>query len=311
MRLVFLGSGAFGLPTLEHLAQHHGVCAVVTQPDKPAGRKRALTPTPIGAWAGEHLPSTPLLKPTDINEPAVRDEVRAFDADAWVILAFGQKLSVALIEGIFAINLHASLLPRWRGAAPIHRAVEAGDAVTGNSVITIAQRMDAGAVLGRSERPIRPEATTGELHDLLAQDGPALIERVLRQHAEGTLVHEEQDESLVKRARKMTKAEGTTDFSLPAEACRAKIHAFNPWPSVTVMLDGYALKLHRAKATGAHTDQDPGTIIDAHSGRVACAGGTVLELVEVQPANKPAMAWEAFANGHDVSTGDRLTPRAD
>ncbi|XOV74482.1 MAG: methionyl-tRNA formyltransferase [Phycisphaerales bacterium] len=160
LRLVFFGSGAFGLPTLKHLASTHQIEAVVTQPDRPAGRKRALTPTPIGAWAEEHLPSVPLLKPENVNEADQLDLVRSFDVGSpderrggWVVIAFGQKLSKRLLADRFAINLHASLLPRWRGAAPINHAILAGDSVTGNSVITLADRMDAGLVLGQSERP--------------------------------------------------------------------------------------------------------------------------------------------------------------
>jgi len=160
MRIVFLGSGAFGLPSLQHLAQHHTLLTVVSQPDKPAGRGSQLTPTPIAAWAAQSLAHVPLIQPATVNEPAVRDSLRALDADAWVVIAFGQKLGRALLEGKFAVNLHASLLPRWRGAAPIHAAILAGDAITGNSVITLADKMDAGLVLGQSQRNIAPDATT-------------------------------------------------------------------------------------------------------------------------------------------------------
>src|SRR5690349_7743224 len=119
MRIVFFGSGAFGLPTLEHLAARRTITGVVTQPDKPAGRGGKLSPTPVGAWAAQHLPGIPLLKPPKVNEPDVVNEIRALPADAWVVIAFGQKLSQALLRDHFAINLHASLLPRWRGASPI------------------------------------------------------------------------------------------------------------------------------------------------------------------------------------------------
>ena len=140
MRVVFLGSGAFGVPTLEAIAREHDLRAIVTQPDKPAGRNRALTPTPVGAWRDEHAPETPVFKPHDINNPDAPDALRAvrtIEADAWVVIAYGQKLGELLLEDRFAINLHASLLPRWRGAAPINHAFLAGDAETGNSVITI------------------------------------------------------------------------------------------------------------------------------------------------------------------------------
>ena len=144
MDLVFFGSGAFGLPTLQRLAHAHRVTAIITQPDRKAGRGARLTPTPIGAWAAEHLPHVPLLKPGRVSDPESLEQVRAFPADAWVVIAYGQKLSPALLADRFAINLHASLLPRWRGAAPINWAILQGDSQTGNSVITLADRMDAG-----------------------------------------------------------------------------------------------------------------------------------------------------------------------
>ncbi|GAB4553369.1 MAG: methionyl-tRNA formyltransferase [Phycisphaerales bacterium] len=307
MRLAFLGSGAFGLPTLEALHAGHELCAIVTQPDRPAGRKRVPTPTPVGAWAASHAPGVPLMKPEDLNADEPRAMLRDFDADAWVIIAFGQKLSERLLDGVFAINLHASLLPRWRGAAPIHRAIEAGDDETGNSVITIAQRMDAGDVLAQTRRPIEPHHTTGDLHDLLASDGPGAILTVLDQHARGAVVRTQQDESLVTRARKLTKAEGTTDFALPADAVRARIHAFNPWPGVTVLHHGSPIKLHRARTIDRQTTAAPGTVLDAQAGHVACARGA-LEMLSVQPANKPAMAWSEFVNGHSIKAGERLEP---
>ncbi len=308
MRLAFLGSGAFGLPTIERLHAEHELCAVVTQPDRPAGRKRVPTATPIGKWAEAHVPGTPLMKPEDVNAHQPREMLRHLGADAWVIIAFGQKLSPELLDGVFAINLHASLLPRWRGAAPIHRAIEAGDNTTGNSVITIADRMDAGSVLASSERAIEPHHTTGELHDLLASDGPEVILRVLNDHAKGEVRYEEQDESLVTRARKMTKQEGTLDFSLNARLCRCRIHAFNPWPSVTVMHRDALLKLHRAIESQEATAKPVGTLVDAGHGLIACAAGTCLQLLEVQPANKPPMLWDAYANGRGLQAGERLEP---
>jgi methionyl-tRNA formyltransferase len=184
MDVVFLGSGAFGIPTLEQLAREHTITGIVTQPDRPAGRKKVLTPTPIGAWAAEHLPDIPVLKPENINTDGPREEIRAWASGAWVVIAYGQYLGSKLIENRFAINLHASLLPRWRGAAPINAAMVAGDTITGNSVITIAKAMDAGFVLGQSERAIAPDITMGTLHDLLADDGPNLVKEILDDHAQ-------------------------------------------------------------------------------------------------------------------------------
>ncbi|HRQ72534.1 MAG TPA: methionyl-tRNA formyltransferase [Phycisphaerales bacterium] len=307
MDLVYFGSGAFGLPTLERLAAHHRVRCIITQPDRPAGRGGRLTPTPIGAWAAEHVPGVPLLKPDRVNERSVCAQVRAFPADAWVVIAFGQKLGRALLEDRFAINLHASLLPRWRGAAPINAAVLAGDAETGNSVITLADRMDAGDILAQSRRPLDPALTAGELHDLLAADGPDLVEGVLRAHAEGTLAPRPQDETLVTLAPKLTKADGWVDFAQPADACRRRIHGLTPWPGVTAALGGRSLRLLRVEPADADPQQSAvGTIVDPDRGTVACGGATALRLLTVQPAGGRDMPWADFARGHRIELGATL-----
>ncbi len=319
MRIVFLGSGAFGLPTLQHLAAHHAVVGVVTQPDKPAGRGSKLTPTPIGAWAAEHLPGVPLIKPDRINIPETRDLVRSWNCDAWVVIAFGQKLGPALLADRFAVNLHASLLPRWRGAAPINHAIVAGDTITGNSVITLADRMDAGLVLGQSRRAIEPGGTAGELHDLLAEDGPALVERVLGQHAGDTLRPVTQDESLVTLAGKLAKSDGRVVWDRPADQVRCRINGLSPWPGATAAFDGHPLKLVRAEpAEPVPQSTPPGTITDPALGIVACAAGTAVRIPEVQPPGKKPMPFRDWANGRQIKGGaggggggDRLSDGAE
>ncbi len=309
MRVAFLGSGAFGLPTLERLAAGHELAGIVTQPDRPAGRKRRPTPTPVAAWAGEHAPGVAVVRPEDVNERGVVEQVRGWDAEAWVVIAFGQRLSPGLIEGRFVVNLHASLLPRWRGAAPINWAILAGDARTGNSVITIAERMDAGYVLGQDGVEVDPLETAGELHDRLSARGPDLIERVLGAHASREVEYVEQDESKVTRARKLSKADGVVDFSAEGEACRRRVQGLNPWPGVTVGFRDGTLKLGRAKAEELPAQQieAPGTILEAESGLVACAPGTGLRLLEVQLPGKRVMSWDEFARGHRVEDGERLS----
>ena len=331
--LTFLGSGAFGLPTLQHLAQHHNLAAIFTQPDRPAGRKRKLTPTPIADYAQTHLPHIPLHKPENINTPQHLEQFHALldqgdggeggergeggEGGAAIVIAFGQKLSRDLIADRFAINLHASLLPRWRGAAPIVRAMLAGDAVTGNSVITIADRMDAGLVLAKTppERQIKtnPPLTAGELHDQLAAEGPILIQEVLDNHARGTLQPETQDESLVTKANKLTKADGHADFNQPAETVARTINALNPWPAVTATFRDQPVKLLRAvpadpaPADHAHKAA-PGSVADPNAGLIACAGGSTIQLLELQPAGKKTMTWQAFANGLRPTAADAFHP---
>lgn len=318
MRIMFFGSGAFGVPTLAHLTQRHTLLGIVTQPDRPAGRGGRLTPTPVAAWAAANVPEVPVFKPERVNTPEVVEQIRRLggpgQADAWVVIAFGQKLGRALLDGVFAVNLHASLLPRWRGAAPINAAILAGDRETGNSVITLADRMDAGLVLAQSRRPIDPLVTAGELHDLLAADGPALVEQVLAAH-EAELrggppaPAVAQDELLVTIAPKLSKASGVIDWSADADACRRLIHAMTPWPGVTVMFNGSPLKLLRARVGDVAASQHPpGTIIDPAAGLIACGDRSTLQLLEVQPAGKRPMPWADFARGRTIRSGDMLVP---
>lgn len=310
MRLVYFGSGAFGVPTLAALSQRHQIAAIVTQPDRPAGRGHKLSPTPIAEWASAHSPATPVLKPEKSSDPAVVAAIRGYNADAFVVIAFGQKLSSALLDRMFAINLHASLLPRWRGAAPINAAILAGDPESGNSVITLADRIDAGLILGQSRRPVAPSTSAGELHDLLAGDGPDLVLEVLARHASGTLAPIKQDESLVTIAPKLSRKDAWIDFNAPAQSARARVHAFNPWPGVTVTFAGKPLKLHRVEAADYLPKQEPrtsgapGQLLDASAGLVACGGGTTLRLIEVQPPGGKPMPWESFARGHHPQAGD-------
>jgi len=312
MDVIFFGSGAFGLPTLQALSREHRITCIVTQPDKPAGRGGTLTPTPIGAWAAANLPSVPLLKLENVNEPGVLAAIRDTSAGAWVVIAFGQKLSHALLADRFAINLHASLLPRWRGAAPINWAILAGDKETGNSVITLADKMDAGLVLGQSKRTIDASLTIGELHDLLSADGPALVMDVLSRHSAGTLSPQTQDPAQVTLARKLSRADGFVDFAQSAEECRRRVHGLTPWPGVAAMFRGQAIKILRVGVNAAsHIAQEThvaesGTILDVTSGLVACGTGTTLALIEVQPPGKKAMAWTDYARGARVAAGERF-----
>ncbi len=297
MKVLFLGSGAFGLPTLQALAEHHQVVGVVTQPDRPAGRGKDLTPTPVGEWAAQHLAGVPLFKPENINAPGQTAAARALDAQAWVVIAFGQKLGPALLDGVFAINLHASLLPRWRGAAPINAALLAGDAETGNSVITLADRMDAGLILAQSRRPIDPASTAGELHDLLAADGPPLVEQVLAAHAAGTLQSITQDESLVTKAKKLSRADAALDFNGSVDEVRRRIHGLTPWPGVTIEIHGRPLKLLRVRSVPGSPAHHSGLLVDPATGVVSCGSGTALQLLSVQPPGGRAMDWGDYLRG--------------
>jgi methionyl-tRNA formyltransferase len=306
MDVVFLGSGAFGVPTLEMLSRKHRVTGIVTQPDRKAGRGGNLTATPIGEWASEHLPDVPMIKPEKINTDEARAIVRAWNAEAWVVIAYGQYLGQKLLADRWAINLHGSRLPRWRGAAPINAAIVAGDAVSGNSVITIDKEMDAGAVLGQSERVIASDMTAAMLHDALSKDGAELVGDVLAQREAGAETYMTQDSSRVTAAPKMSKGDGVVDFSQPAHAVRARINGLNPWPSVVVGFRDETIKINRVQPGAAQSQQEPGTIISPDEGLIVCGDGGTVEILQVQPQGKRAMDWRAFANGRSIELGERL-----
>lgn len=309
MKVVFLGSGAFGVPTLERLAAEHEITGIVTQPDRKAGRGKVPTPTPAGQWAAEYMADVPMVKPEKINTDEMCELIRGWEADAWVVIAYGQYLGSKLIADRFAINLHGSRLPRWRGAAPINAAIVSGDSISGNSVITIAKAMDAGHILGQTERLIEPTMTASELHNALSLDGPDLVTKVLEDYAHGRVRMVEQDESLVTVAGKMLKRDGWIDF-VDAEASRCRINGLSPWPCVVVEHRGQVLKILRAESFVTESEEIPGTVVDAGEGIVACRVGT-LRLLEVQPAGKKPMSWQAYANGRQVKDGEMLIGRSE
>jgi len=305
MRVVYFGSGGFGLPTLRRLVKAHDVALVVTQPDRPAGRRRRDTPTPVGEFAASN--GIPALKPENVNDPEVVRTIRAEAADAFVVIAFGQKLGPDLLEGVFAINLHGSLLPKYRGAAPVNWALIQGEKTTGLSVITLAERMDAGEVLGQVQTPINPMETAGELHDRLAELGPDIVCEVLDRFRRGQLTAERQDESRATRAPKLSKSHGTVRFDQPAEAVRARVHGLTPWPGCRVRVNDHAVRLHRVKVVDADTErpETPGALVDGDC--VVCRPG-VLRLLAVHPPGGKLMSFDAYRRGHDLPEDAILRP---
>jgi len=263
----------------------------------------------VAQWASEHLGNTPLIKPEDVNAPSSVARIRTLKADAFVVIAYGQKLSPELLSDVFAINLHASLLPRWRGAAPIHAAILAGDTQTGNTVITLADRMDAGLICAQESVPIEPSSTTGDLHDLLARTGAPLVTNVLEQHERGDLHATPQDERLVTYARKISRADARLDFSEPADLVRRRINALSPRPGVLAHLGTHQLKLLRATTAPdvEDSEHEAGTLLDPERGIISCAQGEALRLLEVQPAGGRPMSWGDFARGRRPEIGTRLS----
>jgi methionyl-tRNA formyltransferase len=305
LRIIFAGSGEFGMPTLRALLDAgHDVVQVFTQPDRPAGRGRKLAPTPIGQFALDR--NLPLTRTDDINRESLPP------ADVMVVIAFGQKISdtVANHPRFGSVNLHSSRLPKYRGAAPINWAILSGDPITGNSVIRLAQRMDAGPVLAMSELPIGELETAGELHDRLAADGAPLMLETLRRLADGSAIETSQDESKATRAIKLNRELSKIDWGKAADVVARQIRGMYPWPGCRVRLvdasgqDLARLTLVRARvAASTAGDASPGSVLPDRA--VATSQGAI-EVVELQPEGKRPMPLTAYRNGHPWEPGMRL-----
>jgi len=301
-RIIFAGAGEFGLPTLRALIEAgHEVVRVYSQVDRPAGRGRKLTPTPIAQFAIEK--GLDVVRTADINAESLPP------ADLLVVIAFGQKIaeSVATHPRLGAVNLHSSRLPKFRGAAPINWAILAGETVTGNSVIRLAQRMDAGAILGQSELAIGELETAGELHDRLAADGAPLMLRVIEELATGRAVETVQDESKATRALKLSREATAIDWAKPAEALARHVRGMYPWPGCRVSLqDAGGAELNRVTLVRARAVGGSGKAgVITTSGAIGTGEG-LLEVVEVQPEGKRAMELAAYRNGHKWEAGMRV-----
>jgi methionyl-tRNA formyltransferase len=292
MRIIFLGSGEFGLPSLQRLAEVHEVVEVVTSPDKTAGRNRKPTATSIGSWAeGSGLQ---VCKTANVNSHEIKKHIASLHVDAMVVIAFGQKISDELIQGQRTMNLHASLLPRWRGASPINAAVVHGDARSGVSVITLAKQMDAGFILGQVSTAIGETETAGELHDRLALLGPELLLEVLASDSNG----EVQDEAQVTYAPKLSRADATLDLSQPAEVVARTIRGLSPWPCCHLTIAGIDCKILNAIAKNSS-----GTVGEVlEDGTIATGTGSI-EILEMKPAGSKAMTWKDFCNGRSIRIG--------
>ena len=305
LKVIFAGSGEFGLPTLRALQEPtHRVVQVVTQPDRPAGRGRGTSPTPIGQEAISN--GLPLLRTANVNKEVLPD------ADVMVVIAFGQKIAESQVNHprLGSVNLHASRLPKFRGAAPINWAIIQGESVTGNSVIRLSQRMDAGAILGQSALTIGEVETAGELHDRLAGEGPGLVLDVLERLEAGRASEIMQDESQATLAPKLSRESARLDFTRPAVELSRQIRGLYPWPGCRVrVLDASGneiarLRLSRARpAAGDGPRWQPGEVTSA--GTVDATGGCI-ELIEVQPEGGKLMSLDDYRRGHRWQAGLRL-----
>jgi methionyl-tRNA formyltransferase len=312
MNIVYLGSGQFGIPSLEAIrGSRHKITLVITQPAQPAGRGRRLTHTPAANWAIEK--SIHLIETAGINAADVIEKIRKSEPDLIVVIAFGQKIGVEVRDmppkGI--INVHASLLPKYRGAAPINWAIVNGEVETGVTIMTVAEKMDAGDILAQAKIPICWDHTAEELSEDLAKlAAPLLVETIDKIEA-GTTQYIKQDESQITKAPKMKKSDGFLDFSESAEVLRRKILGFWPWPGASAFYKSTKMgkqervifakvEILRMVNSGGEI---PGTLDENLN--VIC-GKDRLQIQELKPENSRQMSFADFARGRSISPGDRF-----
>lgn len=318
IRLVFLGTGDFALPTFEHLAATgHDLAALVTQPDRPQGRKQELVPAAIKRAAETR--GIPVFQPEDVNTHESLERIRAFGPELLVTAAYGQILSADLLEipWLGGINLHGSVLPAYRGASPVARAIQNGDAETGVTIIRMTPRIDAGGIIAIARTPIDPDETAGELEARLAQLGAPLVAQAIAAMAAGPVPILPQEKAAVTRAPKLRKEDGLIDWSKSARAVHDHVRAMQPWPIASTTWNPRRITGRKPMRIIIHRTEvvegsgPAGTVLEASGERlVVAAGEGAVRLRTIQfEGKKPADAAEVL-RGYRIDAGDRMGPPA-
>lgn len=313
MRVAFLGTGDFGVPALRALKQQgHEIVVAISQPDRPAGRGRVVRPTPIHAAADEL--NVRHLQAEDVNALDTADALAG--AQLGVVAAFGQKIGRQILDALplGCVNIHGSLLPKYRGAAPFQRAIIDCADETGVTIFQLNERWDAGEIWSQRATPISDAETAEELHDRLAEIGAELLIETLAKIAAGQTRPMKQDEALASRAPKLSKADGTVDWTQAARRIVRRIHGLWPWPAAACQFHSRAGKEERVMIARAEVAGDAAVPSKEFPPGNVCEDGTVqagvgrVRLLEVRPAGGKLMSFEAFAHGRHVGAGDRLDP---
>lgn len=301
LKIVFAGTPEFSVPPLKALLESpHQVVAVYTQPDRPAGRGRKLTPSPVKEAAV--AAGIPVFQPANFKAEADRQALEQLGADLMVVVAYGLLLPVRVLEAprLGCVNIHASILPRWRGAAPIQRALLAGDAETGITIMQMEKGLDTGPMYLVRRLPIEAADTGGSLHDRLSVLGAEALMAALPGIADGTLRPEVQDDALATYARKLDKAEAAVDWSRPAREIARQVRAFNPWPVAHTRYEDANLRLWAAEAIPG-SGGPPGTVMSAaRQGIDVATGEGLLRVTRLQMPGKRAMSAGDFINAHPI-----------
>lgn len=305
MRVMVFGTPHFAVPTLAALLESHEVVAVVTRPDRPHGRGHKISPNPVKALAIER--GMPVLQPTRLSDPEWLAQIAALRADIAVVAAYGRLLPQALLDlpRLGCINVHASLLPRWRGAAPIHRAVLAGDAQTGVTIMRVVLALDAGPTFGSTSTPIAATDTSEVLDARLATMGAELLVATLARMDAGTATETPQEESGVTYAARLERGESQIDWHRPAVEIDRQIRGLQPWPLAVAMVEGRRIAfLKGAVGDAAPTAAPPGVVLEAgEDGLVIACGEGVIRITDVRPEGRRAMPAAAYLRGTPVRVG--------
>lgn len=309
LRVVLFGTPEFAVPTFDAILEsRHPLVGVVTQPDRPRGRGQKTVDAPVKARAVQV--GVALLQPERLKTPEFLDALAGLHADIGVVAAYGKILSEAVLQAprLGMINVHASLLPRYRGAAPVHRAIVAGERETGVTIMRVVKALDAGPMLAKAARPIDPDETSVDVERDLARIGARLLVTALDDLAAGRATETPQDDSAATYAHRLTKEDGLVDWRLPAARIHNLIRGLHPWPHAFTYLRGQRFILLRSSVSADAVSAPGGTILEAHGDRLTVATGEGALLVrEIQAEGKRSMTAREFLAGHRLAPGDRFT----
>jgi methionyl-tRNA formyltransferase len=311
VRIVFFGTPAFAVPTLSALLDSsHSVVAVVTQPDRPRGRGQKVRPEAIKSLAQER--GLEILQPARLRDDAFLASFRSVDPDLAIVAAYGRILPSELLElaKLGFINVHGSLLPRWRGAAPVHRAILAGDAATGVTIMRVVPALDAGPMLATAQTDIGPDETSAELESRLASMGAELLVSTVDRLAGGPVVATPQDEQLVTYAPRLERRESRIDWARPSADVHNQIRGLQPWPLAAALLRGRRVSLLRSHiASAARQQADAGVVIGLEpDGIVVATDPGAVRIARLQAEGRQSLPAREFVSGSRLATGDRFDP---
>lgn len=304
MKILFMGTPEFAVPSLEALVKAgHQVCGVFTQPDKPKGRGMKLQATPVKGKALSH--DIPVFQPVKLRDGTALEQIKALAPELIVVAAYGRILPVDILDypEKGCINVHSSLLPAYRGSAPINWAILNGDRESGVTIMHMAEELDSGDIILQEATPIHPDETAEELYGRLAELGAGLLVRAVEQIGAGNATRTPQDETRVTLAPMLSRELSPMDWTRTARELHDQVRGLIPWPMAVTELDGVRCKVFRTTVPPETSGKAPGTVIQADKKglKMACGGGTVLQIEELQPDGKKRMAATAFLLGHPIS----------